>query len=41
MAVIPVTLEATNLGLVEVGQRVNLEADAIGKWVERLFPGAG
>ena len=41
VAVIPVTLDATNLGLAEVGQRVNLEADAIGKWVERLFPGAG
>lgn len=36
VAVIPVTLEATNLGLAQVGQRVNLEADPIGKWVERL-----
>jgi riboflavin synthase len=41
VAVIPVTLEVTNLGAAEVGQRVNLEADAIGKWVARLFPGAG
>ena len=40
VAVIPVTLEATNLGAAEVGQRVNLEADPIGKWVARLFPGA-
>ena len=40
VAVIPVTLEATNLGVAEVGQRVNLEADPIGKWVARLFPGA-
>ena len=40
VAVIPVTLDVTNLGAVEVGQRVNLEADAIGKWVARLFPGA-
>jgi riboflavin synthase len=37
VAVIPITLEATNLGLAEVGQRVNLEADPIGKWVERLI----
>ena len=40
VAVIPVTLDVTNLGAVEVGQRVNLEADTIGKWVARLFPGA-
>lgn len=40
VAVIPVTLEVTNLGVAEVGQHVNLEADAIGKWVARLFPGA-
>ena len=40
VAVIPITLEITNLGVAEVGQRVNLEADAIGKWVARLFPGA-
>ena len=40
VAVIPITLEITNLGAAEVGQRVNLEADAIGKWVARLFPGA-
>ena len=41
VAVIPVTLEATNLGVAEPGQRVNLEADPIGKWVARLSPGAG
>ena len=40
VAVIPITLEITNLGTAVVGQRVNLEADAIGKWVARLFPGA-
>ena len=40
VAVIPITLDITNLGTAEVGQRVNLEADAIGKWVARLFPGA-
>ena len=41
VAVIPVTLGVTNLGEAEVGQLVNLEADTIGKWVARLFPGAG
>lgn len=37
VAVIPATLELTTLGSAEVGARVNLEADAIGKWVERLL----
>jgi riboflavin synthase len=36
VAVIPKTLEWTSLGTAEVGQRVNVEADMIGKWVERL-----
>lgn len=40
VAVIPVTLELTNLGAAEVGQRVNVEGDMVGKWIERLFPGA-
>ena len=40
VAVIPITLDVTNLGSAEVGQRVNLEADPVGKWVARLFPGA-
>lgn len=36
VAVIPVTLELTNLGAAQVGQRVNVEADLVGKWIERL-----
>lgn len=38
VALIPLTLELTTLGDLEVGDRVNLEADMIGKWVERLLP---
>lgn len=38
VALIPVTLETTTLGRARVGQRVNLEADMIGKWIERLLP---
>jgi riboflavin synthase len=37
VALIPVTLEKTTLGRAEPGRAVNLEADAIGKWVERLL----
>jgi len=37
VAVIPTTLEATNLGTAREGQRVNIEADLIGKWVESLL----
>ena len=40
VALIPGTLEITSLGRARPGQRVNVEADQIGKWVERLFPGA-
>lgn len=36
VALIPETLERTNLGGMEVGRAVHLEADMIGKWVERL-----
>ncbi len=36
VAVIPVTLEKTTLGRAEPGRAVNLEADPIGKWIERL-----
>ena len=36
VAVIPVTLDATSLGSAEVGTPVHLEADMIGKWVERM-----
>lgn len=37
VALIPLTLQHTSLGTARVGQRVNLEADCIGKWVERLL----
>lgn len=36
VAIIPYTLEHTNLGAVEVGSVVNLEFDIIGKYVARL-----
>lgn len=39
VALIPVTLAATNLGSAKVGQRFNIEADQVGKWIERLLPG--
>lgn len=37
VALIPHTLQVTTLGTKRVGSRVNLEMDAIGKWVERLL----
>lgn len=37
VALIPVTLEKTTLGRAEPGRTVNLEADPIGKWIERLI----
>jgi riboflavin synthase len=36
VALISETLAKTNLGSARVGQRVNLEADLVGKWIERL-----
>src|SRR5207302_5246182 len=36
VALIPHTLEATTLGRLEPGARVNLEADVLAKYVERL-----
>ncbi len=41
LAVIPHTAKATTLGLKKVGDRVNLEADLIGKYVERLLQDRG
>jgi riboflavin synthase len=46
LAVIPYTLHNTNLGLLSVGNRVNLEADILAKYVENLLgkatgPGTG
>ena len=40
VALIPYTLDNTNLGKARVGQTVNLEVDVIAKYVERLL-GAG
>ena len=36
VAVIPLTLERTSLGGAEPDQRVNVEVDMVGKWIERL-----
>jgi riboflavin synthase len=38
VAIIPHTLDVTNLGSLREGGRVNLESDLIGKYVERLLP---
>jgi riboflavin synthase len=37
VAVIPHTLAVTTLGTRRVGERVNLEADLVAKYVERLL----
>ncbi|HQR40646.1 MAG TPA: hypothetical protein PLF26_19855, partial [Blastocatellia bacterium] len=37
VAVIPVTLERTTLGAMEIGAHVNLETDMIAKYVESLL----
>ena len=37
VSVLPQTLKATNLRALQVGDAVNLEADVIGKYVERLL----
>ncbi len=41
VALIPATLEVTTLGALREGDRVNLEADPLGKWVRRLLEEAG
>ena len=38
VALIPHTLQATTLGALEPDQRVNLEADVLAKYVEKLLP---
>jgi len=38
VALIPHTLEATTLGALRPGSRVNLEADVLAKYVEKLLP---
>jgi riboflavin synthase len=37
VAVVPHTLRGTNLSIMDVGQTVNIEADVLGKYVERFF----
>jgi riboflavin synthase len=39
VALIPHTLAATTLGALQPGDSVNLEADVLAKYVERLLPG--
>ena len=39
VTIIPHTAKVTTLGIKQAGDAVNLEADLIGKFVERLFPG--
>jgi riboflavin synthase len=39
VALIPHTVEKTSLGAKSVGQKVNLEVDMIGKYVESLLEG--
>ena len=39
VALIPHTMQATNLGKLRVGQRLNVEVDVIAKYVERLSDG--
>ncbi|MCQ4574695.1 MAG: riboflavin synthase [Candidatus Brocadiales bacterium] len=36
IAIIPFTLENTTLGLKKAGDRVNIEADMLGKWIKKL-----
>lgn len=36
VAVIPITFAETNLGKFQPGQRIHLEADQVGKWIEKL-----
>jgi riboflavin synthase alpha subunit len=38
VALVPHTIEATTLSALRPGQRVNLEADVLAKYVERLLP---
>jgi len=37
VAIIPYTWEHTNVGRLEAGTRVNLEADLVGKYVDQLL----
>jgi riboflavin synthase len=41
VAVIPVTFDGTTLGRAKVGDPVHLEADQVGKWIDRLLTARG
>lgn len=41
IALIPHTLQVTTLGRRAVGDRVNIETDILGKYIEKLLPGTG
>jgi riboflavin synthase len=41
VSLIPTTLQATTLGTLQAGARVNLEVDALAKYTERLLSAAG
>jgi riboflavin synthase len=41
LAIIPITLERTTLGIVRAGERVNLETDIVGKYVLKSLEGGG
>ncbi len=41
LALIPITLERTTLGVARPGERVNLEADIVGKYVLKRLEGGG
>jgi riboflavin synthase len=41
LALIPITLERTTLGVVRPGERVNLETDIVGKYVLKSLEGGG
>ena len=37
VAIIPHTMACTNLGAIQIGERVNIEVDMLGKYVQRLL----
>jgi riboflavin synthase len=39
VSIIPHTLQVTTLGLLKIGDRVNIEVDIVGKYVEKLLAG--
>jgi riboflavin synthase len=37
VALIPYTLDVTSLGFKDIGHKVNIETDMLGKWVKRIL----